>query len=110
LRGRIRMELSIQKESLNGTTILKIHGILDISTGSVFERFIQELENIQELIIDFSNLEFIDSTGIGLILEIIHLSQEKLFTVRFQGIEEEIREIFETIGLFKVLEALQRDR
>jgi anti-anti-sigma factor len=104
------MELSIQKESLNGTTILKIHGILDISTGGVFERFIQETENIQELIIDFSNLEFIDSTGVGLILEIIHLSQEKQFTIHFLGIKEEIREIFETIGLFKVLEALQRDR
>jgi anti-anti-sigma factor len=104
------MELSIQKESLNGTTILKIHGILDISTGGVFEQFIQDLENIQELIIDFSNLEFIDSTGVGLILEIIHISQEKQFIIHFQGIKEEIREIFETIGLFKVLETLQGNR
>ncbi|MBA2870384.1 anti-anti-sigma factor [Anoxybacillus calidus] len=101
------MALSIQKESSNGTTVLKIHGILDISTAFILEQFIQELENVRELIIDFSNLEFIDSTGVGVIIEFIYLSQEKNFTIRFQGIDEQTYEIFETIGLFKVLEAFQ---
>lgn len=101
------LELTVQKEHSDRTIVLNVKGILDISTVHLFEAYIQEIENIEELIIDFSNLEFIDSTGIGMIMEAIYLSQEKQFVIKLKGIEEPIHSILETVGLFKVLEAVQ---
>ncbi|MBA2875232.1 STAS domain-containing protein [Thermaerobacillus caldiproteolyticus] len=101
------MTLAVQREYSNGTVVLKIKGILDISTAHLFETYIQEIEDIEELIVDFSNLEFIDSTGIGAIMEVIYLSKEKQFLIKLRGINQQIYDILETVGLFKVLEAVQ---
>jgi anti-anti-sigma factor len=101
------LELTVQKECLDEKVVLNIKGILDISTAHVFENYIQGIENVKELVIDFSNLEFIDSTGIGMIMEAIYLSQEKQFVIKLTGIHEPIYSILETVGLFKVLEAVQ---
>jgi anti-anti-sigma factor len=101
------MSLDIQMEFANETVFLKIQGVLDISTSYLLEEYIQKIADAKELIIDFSGLEFIDSTGIGAIMEIIYRSQEKQFRIKLEGIDTQIYEILETIGLFKVLETVQ---
>jgi anti-anti-sigma factor len=101
------MSLDIQMEFANETVFLKIQGVLDISTSYLLEEYIQKIADAKELIIDFSGLEFIDSTGIGAIMEIIYHSQEKQFRIKLEGIDTQIYEILETIGLFKVLETVQ---
>ncbi|WP_419882328.1 STAS domain-containing protein [Peribacillus sp. B-H-3] len=103
------MSLTVNKEIFQTTVILKIIGILDISTINGILPFL-ELENeVEKLIFDFSDLEFIDSTGIGIIIEAIYQSQEVNFTIELKGLDEETREIFETVGVFKILEAIQRE-
>lgn len=101
------MSLAIEKEKAGATTILKITGILDISTTNVIQPHLEIAgEKIDTLVFDFSNLEFIDSTGIGAIIEAIYRSQEEKFSIKFQGLNEATNEIFETVGLFKILEAV----
>ncbi|MGO4888399.1 STAS domain-containing protein [Anaerobacillus sp. MEB173] len=102
------MNLTVGKEVAKSTVILRIKGILDISTNNVIDPYLDELdENVKILIIDFSELEFIDSTGIGSIMNVIHLAQEKSFHLKFQGINELTHQVFETIGIYHILEVLQ---
>ena len=101
------MALDVQMEFSNETAFLKMQGILDISTTHLLEEYIQKIADVKELIIDFSGLEFIDSTGIGAIMEIIYCSQEKQFRIKLEGMDKQIYEILETVGLFKVLETIQ---
>lgn len=101
------MSLEILKEDKEQITILKIKGILDISTTSAIDRVIDEIDKVKTLIIDFKDLEFIDSTGIGSIMNIIYLSQEKQFKVKLEGINDLTHSIFETVGLYQILEAIQ---
>jgi anti-anti-sigma factor len=101
------MALDVQMEFSNETAFLKVQGILDISTTHLLEEYIQKIADVKELIIDFSGLEFIDSTGIGAIMEIIYRSQEKQFRIKLEGMDKQIYEILETVGLFKVLEMIQ---
>ncbi|GAB7386706.1 hypothetical protein BSNK01_05420 [Bacillaceae bacterium] len=89
---------------------LKIKGILDYSTIETFHQRLQALENCTELVVDFSEMGFIDSTGIGGIMELIYLSREKGFSLTFHGLDAETREIFATVGIFQILEALQKER
>ncbi|WP_017437593.1 STAS domain-containing protein [Saccharococcus caldoxylosilyticus] len=101
------MALDVRMEFSNETAFLKMQGILDISTTHLLEEYIQKIEDVKELIIDFSGLEFIDSTGIGAIMEIVYRSQEKQFRIKLEGMDKQIYEILETVGLFKVLEMIQ---
>lgn len=100
--------LSIHTKNENSSHIVKPVGVLDISTVDKFDKYVQTLDSILTLIIDFSELEFIDSTGIGAILRVIYRSQDEDFSVELEGLQENIREIFEMVGVMKVLEAMQK--
>lgn len=99
--------LQITKEVKESTTTLHLHGILDISTTGSIDSFLEELDAVDFLVIDFSGLDFIDSTGIGSIMNAIYLSQEKDFTLRLQGVNELTHQVFEMVGLYRILDALQ---
>ncbi|PLR83548.1 anti-anti-sigma factor [Bacillus canaveralius] len=101
------MSLSVKKEMQSSKVILKINGVLDISTTRIINPYLEDLEDIEALVLDLSELEFIDSTGIGSIMSAIYLSDEKKFKLILQGIDELTDEVFETVGLYKILEVYQ---
>jgi anti-anti-sigma factor len=101
------MSLAVEKEIQEQTLILKIKGVLDISTTHVIESYLEEIDHTEIVILDLSGLEFIDSTGIGAIMNAIYLSQEKNFRLKLQGMNELTHNVFETVGLYQVLEAVQ---
>ncbi|MEH7381319.1 STAS domain-containing protein [Bacillus sp. JJ1533] len=103
------MELKIRKEYENLTLTLYLEGILDISTANVIDPYLEEIDEIEKLIIDFSKLEFIDSTGIGSIMNAIYLSKEKGFKLRLQGEDELTRQVLDTVGLYDMLSVLQEE-
>jgi anti-anti-sigma factor len=103
----LSLEVAIEHEG--DTATLKINGVLDISTIDIFSTQIDQLLDVSLLKIDFSNLEFIDSTGIGSIMELIYLAQEKRFKIHLKGMNETTKEIFEIVGLFTILESLQKE-
>lgn len=86
---------------------LEIHGVLDYATIGMFNDKIDvtELENV---IIDFANMEFTDSTGIGAILEVIYSASENKARVELKGMNENVKSIFETVGVFEILQTLQK--
>ncbi|PLR78203.1 anti-anti-sigma factor [Bacillus sp. V3-13] len=101
------MSLSVQKEIQDSKVILKIKGVLDITTTSIINPYLEDLGDIEALVLDLSQLEFIDSTGIGSIMSAIYLSDEKKFKLVLQGMDELTNEVFETVGLYKILEVYQ---
>jgi anti-anti-sigma factor len=103
------MALKVEKEVQEQTLILKIKGVLDISTTNVIEPYLEQIGHIETVILDFSGLEFIDSTGIGVIMNAIFLSKEKNFRLRLQGMNELTNNVFQTVGLYEVLEAVQEE-
>ncbi len=103
------MGLTVQVEVQEETTFLRLRGILDISTNTILEPYLNEIGNCKQFILDFNELEFIDSTGIGSIINMIYLSQEKDFILQLQGINHEIDDIFETIGVYEILETVRKE-
>lgn len=60
------------------------------------------------MIISFLELEFIDSTGIGAILEVIHLANKNGIIVQLEDLSDDAREIFDIIGVFQIQESLRK--
>jgi anti-anti-sigma factor len=100
------MSLEIAKEIKESTLLVKIIGLLDYSTMDDFQLEIPD--SIIKIVIDFTNLDFIDSTGIGAILGIVYNAKEHDRNVEFIGLNQTIVDLFETIGVFRVMEALKR--
>ncbi|MGF2617865.1 STAS domain-containing protein [Rossellomorea vietnamensis] len=99
-------KLKIYKETTDLAMILKLVGVLDISTASLVDHYIEENEEIGILVMDFSGITFIDSTGIGAVTNAIHYSQEKGFTLRLQGVNDMTNDVFEMVGLYKIMNAV----
>ncbi|WP_110929606.1 STAS domain-containing protein [Bacillus massiliglaciei] len=95
------------ESSLAGTVqYIGMIGVLDYSTVDSFDFVNETPDYVKEFIIDFSALEFIDSTGIGAILTILHKASSLQAIVTFQGMSEETVDLFETIGLYEIKKAL----
>lgn len=106
---RDTVSLTIHIEKNLDQAVVQINGTMDITTIEVFVTKMDKLPKVSQLLLDFSNLEFIDSTGIGAIMELIYLSQEQNFTIKLTGMDETIHKIFEIVGLFTILEALKKE-
>ncbi|MGG0719992.1 STAS domain-containing protein [Robertmurraya massiliosenegalensis] len=103
------MGLKVEREIQGLTILLKLKGVLDISTSSVIDPFLDDMNDIESLIFDFEGLEFIDSTGIGSIINAIYLAKEKGFKLFFQGVDELTEQVFETVGLYQILMTIQEE-
>lgn len=62
--------------------------------------------SIRQLILDFSNLTFMDSSGIGVILGRYRILRERGGTVSVIHMNEHISRIFHISGMGKVIRAL----
>ena len=89
------------------TIVYKLKGILDISTNHIIESYFNEEIDAKELILNFNELTFIDSTGIGALINIIYWAKENQCALKLIEVDESINEIFETVGLYQILENFQ---
>ncbi|MBP1153982.1 MULTISPECIES: STAS domain-containing protein [unclassified Paenibacillus] len=100
------MSLETQYETKGSIFYIKIVGLMDYSTIDNFN--VEIPEKITEIVVDFSALEFIDSTGIGAILSIIYKAVDRGIVVEFVSLNETVGELFDTVGVFRIIEALQK--
>jgi anti-anti-sigma factor len=103
--------LIVETQKRESVYSIVVEGVLDIATVDIFHERVDQLEDehFSSLIVDFSKLLFIDSTGIGAMLRVIYLSRDKGFLVQLDGMSENIKDIFETVGVMRILEALQKE-
>jgi anti-anti-sigma factor len=100
------MQLQIKKIEKDSKLILKLSGVLDLSTANSLMAELDSIGNVKELVIDLENVEFIDSTGIGAIMEFIYQSQTSQYHFTLANYDN-FKEILDTVGLFEIIRALQ---
>lgn len=89
---------------------ISVSGVLDYATMDHFNEVIKNIkQEINKVVIDFAELDFIDSTGIGSIINLVHVANEKNFRIELAGISEEIGELFETIGVYQIMQSLLKE-
>lgn len=96
------MEITIKKDS--GITVVYPSGRIDTSTAKNFEEGIMKIiSDNQEIIISFSEINYISSAGLRVIL----VAGKKMASVKGQlalaDMSEKIREVFKMSGFDKIL-------
>lgn len=84
---------------------LEITGRLDTTTAPNLEAVINKIPvDTKELVFDMSNLEYISSTGIGVILGAYNKMSSNQGTMRILKVNDAIRDFFETTILMQMME------
>ena len=95
--------MTIEKQVTGSAMTIKVIGRLDSVTSPQLEEVTKnELEGITDLTFDFSELEYISSAGLRVIL----ISQKTMNVqgkMKVTGINQEVRDIFEVTGFAEIL-------
>ena len=80
--------------------VVRVSGELDLLTAPELDAALKALqEERADIELDLSGLEFIDSTGVHLVLQIYQASRREGWDLVLSGASEEVRRAFELVGL-----------
>lgn len=99
------MEMTVKKEGVRLYVLLG--GDIDHHEAAAFRTEIDGIifdERPDKLIFDFSNVKFMDSSGIGLVLGRHRLIRELGGSVQITGAKKHILQIFRMSGVDKLIE------
>ncbi|MED4882721.1 STAS domain-containing protein [Bacillus smithii] len=83
---------------------VKLEGDFDIEgTEVVEEELIPTMLNYKTVNIDFENVPFVDSSGMGLLIDIVKTLNDKGIKVTISKVRQEVIEVFEIIQLPEIL-------
>ncbi len=96
-------DFAVRVQQLERTVVVTPSGELDLATEPVLRSCIEGLSAYDALVLDLSELEFVDSTGLGLtIREHLRASLEGFRLVLVQG-GEDVQRVFALTGLHEFL-------
>lgn len=79
---------------------LTLSGELDISTAEKFRLSVENIpETVNEVHLDFYGVEFVDSTGIGSLVQVMNRLRGQDIKVLIKRIPKEIFEVFDLLGI-----------
>ncbi|MDU4715068.1 MAG: STAS domain-containing protein [Anaerococcus sp.] len=93
-------------EEKNDHLLVKLIGDLDVYSKENFSKFCDESlkEKNENLIIDLEKLDYIDSTGLGMFINIYKDQKEKNKTVKIINAKENIKKLFKITNISDLFE------
>ncbi len=98
------MELDIKTEQTDGICVMTLGGEVDVYTAPrLKEALVREIEaGCVRIIADLEGVDFIDSSGLGVLVGGLRRAKERDGTIRLVCTRENILKIFRITGLDKV--------
>ena len=89
---------------VNGSSLeVNVEGRLDTMTSPEFEEKVNaSLEGVKDIVFDFTNLEYISSAGLRILLS-LQKKMNKLGSMKIKNPNEIVMEIFEVTGFIDIL-------
>jgi anti-anti-sigma factor len=94
-------ELEVTLRARDGVAVLALHGDVNASAEAALQSAYAEAtsENPSAVVLDFAEVEYINSTGIALIVGLLAQARARDVEVRATGLSDHYREIFEITRL-----------
>jgi anti-anti-sigma factor len=94
-------ELEVTLEERDGVAVLALHGDVNASAEAALQSAYGEATggNPGAVVLDFADVEYINSTGIALIVGLLAQARARDVEVRASGLSDHYREIFEITRL-----------
>jgi anti-anti-sigma factor len=89
-----------EEKVIDGATVVSVLGRLDVDAveeiGNSLKR-IAEMQNVR-LVLDMSNVSYMSSRGLSLLLELMHAAREAGGSLRLAGVQPLVGEVLEISG------------
>ncbi len=98
--------MEIKIEVIEKFLVVNLYGEIDHhNVGEIREKLDKELEEskLMKLIFNFKDINFMDSSGIGMVIGRYRILQSKGGSVYVTNLSKEVYRIFEISGLFKII-------
>jgi anti-sigma B factor antagonist len=101
------MDLKCEVSAQGGCTVISPAGEVDVYTAPVLRQQLVELLNAEEqcLIVDFTRIDFIDSTGLGILVGALRRARTMGAAMSIAGQSASAKKLFAITGLDRVFEA-----
>ncbi len=102
--------MKIQCKKIDRTLLVKLYGEIDHHfTEDIREKIDREFnkQGCKNIVLDFENINFMDSSGIGMIIGRYKLSQEKGGKMCAYGLKDNAKRIFDMSGLNKLIDCFE---
>jgi len=97
--------LKVEKERLEDKALIKVSGALDLGTAEAFkQQLIPLLLGEREVVFNFCGVKFIDSTGVGAVLDFLEEMALLGVTVTGWEIGTSLFEILQLLGMVEPAE------
>ncbi|MBM7622556.1 anti-sigma factor antagonist [Sporohalobacter salinus] len=94
--------MKIEVEYQDDIAVLKLDGELDIATVDFFiDKILEVKKEYENIIFDFSKVEFVDSTGVGSIIKLLQDNNELNYAIT--NLQPDVKEIFQILNLKEIL-------
>ncbi len=95
-----------------GTYLVKPRGSIDMKTAPELEQACERLltSGEERLLFDFAEVEYINSQGLGVLLQLQKSLSVKGGGVMVAGLSDRVKKVFETTGIHKVMNLYDRPK
>ena len=96
----MQTDITMKIDEKNETSTLYVGGYLDAHTASKFESKIQEIIKSKKynIILNFTDLEYISSAGLGVIMGNIEEIRNHDGDIKLTGMSDKIYRVFDLVG------------
>jgi len=100
--------LEVAARAVGGRTVLTVAGEVDVYTAPILREQLDLLADAQlpGLVVDLSRVEFLDSTGVGVLLGAVKRAHAAGGTLTVCGLRDHPEKIFRILGLARILAIL----
>lgn len=97
--------LKLDIETKNDITIVTLDGVIDAFSSQQFEETFTKLMDAEnyKIIVDLSRVNYMTSVGAGIFIAVHGVAEENKGSVVLVNPKSKIREIFEVLGMSKIL-------
>lgn len=98
--------MNIEVKQLGNIKVLNCGGSLDADTVAGFKKVAYDLVNqgSTRFVIDCSNLNFIDSMGLGVLISLLRRVRQREGDVKIASLSDEVKTIFEITRLHRLFD------
>ncbi|RCW71886.1 STAS domain-containing protein [Saliterribacillus persicus] len=96
--------LEFEKIKTQRLLFVKCKGDLDIECEEiVHEELIPAMIHEKNVRVDFSNVHFVDSSGMGLLISLVKTLKDKDINITIQNINDDILEVFDLLQIPQII-------
>lgn len=87
--------MKISSKKLGEYTVLSISGILNASSAPQFKKYLEESDINGSLLIDLEQVDFLDSSGLGVLVGIARRKKSANEILKLANLNERVKKVFE---------------